>query len=253
MCRMMAKLSSVEASAEYELLTASHSLSKQSLKAKLPFCERPFGPHDDGCGIAWVKDGRIQLKTRGRTDCWNASFIEHAEALSTSAFIAHNRAASAGLVINSSASHPYKGTVGGQEVAFCHNGGIKDLFGQASARRVTDSFLFLEHIESKVHVLDISALRNLLARCSRDWSYSSLNGLLLSTDAIYAWRCFEDRGSTGAAHEGYYTLHVHERPRDVCVASEALDRKRPWIPLPNRTLIELRRENGSVVMKSATF
>ena len=253
MCRMLAKVSVQEAPAEYELLTAPHSLSAQSLRAKLPFPSQPFGPHNDGCGMAWLDRDSIKLSKRGRNDCWDASFIGEAERLSTKSFIAHNRAASQGLVINRSAAHPYTATVAGETVAFCHNGGIRNLFEQASARRVTDSFLFLEHVAQKIHVLDLSSLRDLLARCSREWSFTSLNGLLLSPRGVFAWRCFEDRGSSRDIHEGYYTLHSHQRPNDICIASEPVDRKRSWAPLPNRTVVELRAERGVVVMNQASF
>ena len=121
MCRMLAKVSSEPSSAEYELLSAPPSLSAQSLEANLPFPERPRGPHADGCGVAWLDVGRLRLETRGRTTCWDTTFINHAEKLSTSALIAHNRAASSGLVIQKSAAHPYLGTVGNQrEIGRAH-------------------------------------------------------------------------------------------------------------------------------------
>jgi len=250
---MLAKVSSQVSSAEYELLSAPHSLSAQSLKAKLPFADRRCGPHNDGCGVAWLEDDSLRLKTRGRSGCWDSSFIGLAENLASTALIAHNRAASPGLVINRSAAHPYLGSIAGEQVAFCHNGGIRDLFAQASARRVTDSFIFLEHLSREIHVLDIGSLRGLLAACAKDWSYSSLNGLLLSSRGVFAWRCFEEGGPSGDINSGYYTLHIHSRSSGICIASEPVDRKHGWQQLPNRTLCELRSEGGTVVMRQARF
>ncbi len=252
MCRMLAKVSAEQAPAEYELLSAPHSLRAQSLEANLPTPWRPKGPHTDGCGVAWIDGSRIRLEKQGKARCWDSSFLSHAQSLTTPALIAHNRAASPGLVTQKSAAHPYLGTVGGDKVAFCHNGGVRTLFDRAKCERVTDSYLFLEHVSREIHLLDLSSLRSLLARCSRDWSYSSLNGLLLSSQGVYAWRCFEESGSS-EINSKYYTLHVHRRDRDVCLASEPVDRKRGWELLPNRTIVELRLEGGAVVMNQATF
>lgn len=249
---MLAKVSASPASAEYELLTAPHSLRAQSSEANLPFPSRPKGPHADGCGVAWLDGNTVKVEKQGRDHCWDSVFSQRAKALASSALIAHNRAASPGLVIEKSAAHPYLGSIGGAAVAFCHNGGVRSLFDSARSQRVTDSFLFLKHVAKEVHVLDLSSLRTLLANCSRDWSYSSLNGLLLSRQGVYAWRCFEESGSS-EINDKYYTLHVHRRKTDICLASEPVDQKRGWESLPNRTIVELRSERGAVIMNQATF
>ena len=253
MCRMLAKVSCGETPAEYELLTASHSLSAQSIRARVPTSPTARGPHNDGCGAAWLAGDSLMIETRGRSACWNASFIDRMETLRTSALIAHNRAASHGLVVNTSAAHPYAGKIGEESVAFCHNGSVQSLFPEAHARRVTDSFLFLEHLSQRIHVLDLSSLRGLLRRCSNDWSYTSMNGLLLSRDGVFAWRCFEERRDERGIRAGYYTLHVHSRDSSVCIASEPVDRKKGWEILPNRSIVQLRNTGGTVVMEHATF
>jgi predicted glutamine amidotransferase len=199
-----------------------------------------YGPHDDGSGVAWLKDGTLQIEKRGGFDAWDSSFQDLVESIRTTALIAHNRKASVGLDVNVNVSHPYTIRFRGEEIAFCHNGGIKTFMTEAQDRKITDSLVFLERLIQKVGTLTLEDLKAFLVESSATWEYSSLNALLLTKDSIFAWRCYDDPQDSTWDRGRYCSLYLRESPERVCIASEPVDRKRNWVSIPNRTLIQVR-------------
>lgn len=253
MCRMAAGISAQPQSPEFELVRACHSLQKQSVAANFPFSPSGVGPHNDGSGIAWIADEALKLEKRGRDDCWDESLVHHVESLQTTAWIAHNRAASPGLVVDNANAHPYLGAIQAEPVAFCHNGGVRSMMSAAKARQVSDSFIILEHLSKELHVLAFDELREFLHARSQSWNYTSINGLLLSRYGIYAWRCFDENPETLSMFNDYYTLSIREGVRDVCIASEPVNPEASWRQMPNRTLVEVTNRGGTLVLREATF
>lgn len=253
MCRMAARVSVQPQSPAFELLEASHSLRKQSLAANYPFSPSGTGPHNDGCGIAWFERGTINLEKRGREECWDETFIEDVRSLQTTAWIAHNRAASQGLVVDTANAHPYLSTIQGEPVAFCHNGGVRSLMEAAKARQVSDSCILLEHLSKELRVLAFDELREFLHARSASWEFTSINGLLLSQYGVFAWRCFEEKPQTLSVFNDYYTLSIRDGADDICIASEPLNPGASWRHIPNRTLVEVSTSHGTVVLREAMF
>lgn len=198
-----------------------------------------YGPHDDGSGVAWLEDNRIHLEKRSAVDAWDESFQDLVRDLETTSLIAHNRKASPGLDVNVTVSHPYMMTFQGEEIAFCHNGGIRTFMNEAQDRKITDSLIFLERIIQKVGALTLEDLKMFLTEASATWDYSSINALLLTKENIFAWRCYQDITESSWDRERYCSLYLRESTERICIASEPIDRKRDWISIPNRTLIQV--------------
>jgi predicted glutamine amidotransferase len=55
---MLAKLTTVEEPPTFELLSAPNSLKEQAYCANLINGEK--GPHNDGCGVAWLEGETIR-------------------------------------------------------------------------------------------------------------------------------------------------------------------------------------------------
>ena len=204
------------------------------------------GPHNDGSGIAWLEGDNLRLEKRGATDVWNESFQDLVRSIQTTALIAHNRSASPGLDVNVTVSHPYIMKFQSEEIAFCHNGGIRTFMTEAQDRKITDSLIFLERLIQKVGSLTLPDLKMFLTEASATWEYSSMNALLLTKDNIFAWRCYHDAKESTWDRERYCSLYVRETAERICIASEPIDRKRNWETIPNRTIIQIPLGGDSV-------
>lgn len=243
MCRLLAKVSAAPERPIYELLQASHSLMRQSESACMP---TGYGAHNDGSGVAWLEGNHIQLEKRGAADVWDESFQSVIRNIQTTALIAHNRKASAGLDVNVSVSHPYLMNHKGEEIAFCHNGGIQTFMTEAQNRKITDSLVFLERLLAQVDSLTLEDLKTFLTESSAKWDYSSLNALLLTKSSIFAWRCYHDIKESSWDRDRYCSLYLRESPVRICIASEPIDQEQNWISIPNRTLIQVNLGGTSV-------
>ncbi|MEY4669977.1 MAG: hypothetical protein RL518_2676 [Pseudomonadota bacterium] len=243
MCRLLAKASAQQEPPSLELLHAPHSLRHQAERARFPV---GFGPHDDGSGVAWLQSGAIRLEKCGASEAWGESFQQVVHSMQTTALIAHNRKASPGLEVNARLSHPYVLGYRGEEVAFCHNGGIETFMTEAKDRNITDSLIFFEHLVARVGELTVEDLKGFLAESSEIWEFSSLNGLLLTKTGIFAWRCYQEVENSTWDRERYCSLYLHKSPERVCIASEPLDQRQGWVSVPNRTLLHAQLRSDTV-------
>src|SRR5262252_4770084 len=108
MCRMLAKISVHEESVREELVEAVRSLRTQSVCGCVPAGDPPG--HTDGCGLAFVRGGNIEIVRRGREDAWNDTFLETARSVRSQLAIGHNRKASSGLTaanVGPDFAHPF--------------------------------------------------------------------------------------------------------------------------------------------------
>lgn len=235
MCRLLGKLSRAPQTHTYELVDALHSLKKQSEYALKP---TGHGAHPDGCGIAWLSNsGTIGLEKRGQQDRWDESFCDLVKHTETFAFIAHNRAASKGLLVSGEITHPYLTTWRGRPLAFCHNGEVGSLISEAAARKTTDSQLFMEHFVAHIKDLTVQGITDYLSEVSRVWKYSSLNALVLTQDTFCAWRWYHDDPNSTFDRERYYSLCTNETEGQLIVSSEPVDDDPRWCKLSNRSII----------------
>jgi glutamine amidotransferase len=247
---MLAKASVQAESPNVELLNASHSLMRQASSAQI--LNGGVGPHNDGCGVAWLADNRIHLERRGADTVWDSSFQELIKSISTTALIAHNRKASRGLEINMKMSHPYLIEYESETIAFCHNGEISDFMEEAQDRKIADSLVFLERLTQKIGSLTLDELKRVLTESADTLNFSSINALLLTKDSVFAWRCYQETKSA-VERDRYFSLYLRERPGQICIASEPVDDDPHWISLPNRTLLQVHRSDDVVECEQIRF
>ncbi len=250
MCRLLAKVSQRAESGYYELVQAPHSLRKQAQSARMP---HGYGGHNEGCGIAWLQANNVLLEKRGKIDAWDDSFCALAETINTGAFIAHNRAATPGLQISTSDSHPYSTQWRGAPAAFCHNGEVTSFVPEAVQRGVTDSLIFMEHFVSDVREGTVDDIGAYLVRMSGTWNYSSLNALVLSADGLYAWRWYDDVPNSSFDRERYCSLYMRQTATGILIGSEEIDRSPGWISIPNRTVLVIKPGEASITVAQKTF
>lgn len=250
MCRLLAKVSATPESSSYELLKAPHSFMRQSEHARTT---RGFGGHSDGCGIAWLDSDGIRLEKRGHEDRWDGSFRGLAEEIKISAYIAHNRASSEGLLRTARQSHPYLARHHGEDVSFCHNGEVGALMPEAVKRGITDSELFMEHLLAQIDQLSAPRIAHYLSRATRAWPDASMNAMVLTKDGVIAWRCYTPSPEVTFDQDRYFSLYVSEGRERTVVASEPLDESPLWQPVSNRTVLALKRVDGSVTIERVRF
>jgi predicted glutamine amidotransferase len=212
-----------------------------------------YGPHNDGSGLAWLHSDGIKLEKRGAVEAWDNSYQGVIQSIQTTALIAHNRKASPGLEVNAQVSHPYALGYQGEEIAFCHNGGIQTFMTEARDRKITDSLIFFERLIARVGALTMDDIKSFLTESSESWQFTSLNGLLLTKDGIFAWRCYQDVSDSDWSRERYCSLYLRKSPERVCIASEPTDRKRDWASIPNRTLLHVTFGGEAVQVETAPF
>src|SRR5580765_642941 len=97
MCRMIAKVSTTEASIMEEMFLCPTSLQYLSQNARQPDAPWERGQHNDGCGMAFVQNGKLESHKRDKETAWDSSYQSIASNSRSKSFIAHNRLASEGL------------------------------------------------------------------------------------------------------------------------------------------------------------
>src|SRR5690349_17908146 len=139
MCRMISKISVNKTSLLEEMLKCPYSLRYLSEKGRQPGNPSQRGNHLDGCGMAFSKNGTVEVHKRSKDNAWDASYQELARTTASTVFIAHNRLASEGLEKSEVGAHPFSLSAGEKTFALCHNGGIKSFMREAKARLTSDS------------------------------------------------------------------------------------------------------------------
>ena len=107
MCRMIAKVSSAEASIIDEIFLCPVSLHYLSQNGRQPDAPWERGEHKDGCGMAYIENGSITIHKRDKENAWDESYQDIALSSRSKIFIAHNRLASEGLNTSVDAAHPF--------------------------------------------------------------------------------------------------------------------------------------------------
>ncbi|WP_034091769.1 class II glutamine amidotransferase [Streptacidiphilus albus] len=205
--------------------------------------------HADGWGVAAWRDG--ELSVAKDTSPAHASKA-YAQALSpaTDAALLHLRKASPGLPVTPGNTHPF--TAG--TLAFAHNGGFSPehaLDGLIDAEILrggvgsTDSERFFLRVLTRLRSTDpdpVDAIARTAADVRAHASFSSLNCLLLTQDALYAY-AEEDPESEASRRRGpdFFPLWYRARQDSVVVASSGIGAGDGWQVLPYGQVLEIRR------------
>jgi predicted glutamine amidotransferase len=208
--------------------------------------------HADGWGLARSTRRGVEVRKAPDAARSSAEFAQRARYGSADLGMAHLRWATLGLDVRAENTHPF----GTRRVAFAHNGSIKppeslDPMLTRRARRKrsgdTDSERFFLAVLSRMQegATPGDALAGTVAQIAATRSFTSLNCLLLTRDALYA----VSRVNTEASLEfdegpDYYDLRYRVTDDAVVVASSGWGRD--WAELANGELLVVQR--GSLEM-----
>lgn len=215
--------------------------------------------HADGWGIASVTpEGTVaSVKEPVRADT-SRRFDRAMGELTTDTALLHLRMASPQFPVVQENTHPF----GDQRIAFAHNGDFNpadcldptigdDLL--TTAEGDTDSERFYLGIRlrlddgmepPKAIVSTVADVRVLAT------SFASLNCLLLTADALYAYTAHDPHSDViGRRGPGYFALNYRTDPNSVVIASTGWPQNPPaWSPLPEGHVLEIRRGDLTTVV-----
>jgi predicted glutamine amidotransferase len=192
---------------------------------------RPGGNHPDGWGVAWRVGSEIRMVKSGNPAASDPLISNIGAA--TDRFIGHVRYASNPETVCAANSHPFQAL----GVTLAHNGTFYGKIGaEGDARKVSDTLVFLELLESRWMERTLEGLSETLCRIfsasEMVGEYSAANLLIVSGDALFALRRYRRNGE-------YYTLYLKSGDGFSVVASEPLDADPGWRLLADGELVEL--------------
>jgi len=243
---MISKISVEPASLLNEMLMCPYSLKYLSENGMQPSDPGVRGEHHDGCGMAFSKNGSLEIHKRSRDNAWDESYQQVARTATSTVFIAHNRLASKGLEMTEQGAHPFVLSAAGKTFALCHNGGVRNYMEEAQQLQTSDSYIFLRELIDPSGGNDQEAIFRRLSRIARECAYNSLCAYLITDDELYAWRIYSMSDTEKIpGFEKYYTLYMSMRNNSVVFSSEPLDDS-PWMLLENNTFLHLRSNGTSL-------
>jgi len=253
MCRMIAKISVEETGILEEMLKCPYSLKYLSENGRQPSDPGSRGAHHDGCGMAFSKNGSVEIHKRSKENAWDESYQQLARSVTSTIFIAHNRLASKGLEMDENGAHPFSVTAAGKTFAICHNGGIKTYMEEAIQKHTSDSFIFLQRLVDPAGKNDADEIFHRLKTIANETEFSSLCAYLVSENELFVWRIYSDADERKRnEYEKYYTLYMSMRNNSILFSSEPLD-DLPWMVLENNSFLHITRSGKKLVTDYCTL
>jgi len=155
--------------------------------------------HADGWGLAYAVADQVQVQKSTACAATDPAFLSTASNIVAGAGLAHLRWASPGLPVEERNSHPFLHN----GAAFAHNGGIYPLERVAALlpagwlgrlRGTTDSEHYFLALLGEVEEDDVdlpTAVARVAAGLATEYRPSSLNSMLLTTEALYVINCHD--------------------------------------------------------------
>jgi predicted glutamine amidotransferase len=187
--------------------------------------------HGDGWGASWSTGDRLAVRTSTEPAHASAGFADWAGTERHHLGLVHLRWATLGLPVEPANTHPFTGTgPSGEDVAFAHNGSVSPPPAldrlltdeqRAAMVGVTDSERYMRAVLSAAEDAPLEqALARTVTTIAEELTFTSLNCLLLTRDALYA----VSRVNTEASLEfdegpDYYDLRYRITDDGVVVAS----------------------------------
>ncbi|MGW4368962.1 class II glutamine amidotransferase [Nocardia takedensis] len=210
--------------------------------------------HADGWGIAARRDREL-VRTRGTEPAHAGPAFRAALAHPGDAALLHLRLASPGSPIRLENTHPFLAP----GLAFAHNGwftpgdALDDLIAPdilAEATGDTDSERFFLRIRTRMREREadpVEAIARTAAELRSRAAFASLNCLLLTEHALYAYT-EQDPASEVSRRRGpdFFRMYHRTTAAGTIVASSGIGQGRDWQPLPQRTVLEIRRTRSRV-------
>ena len=241
MCRHLAHLGPTPVTLASVVTEPSHSLLVQSYA---PADMRGGGTvNADGFGVGWYGRAGLHLYQRDDPMWTDASFLDLARAVETTALVAAVRSATVGMPVSTAACAPFRGEAAGSTWLFSHNGVVRgwphrvaelaatlpavDLLTMEAA---TDSSLLWALVRARIAAGKdpADALAGVVADVLAAAPGSRLNLLLSDGGHVVA---------TAVHHALSYRTHPDGA---VTVASEPLDGDPAWVAVPDGSLLVAR-------------
>ncbi|HEV3267051.1 MAG TPA: class II glutamine amidotransferase [Acidimicrobiales bacterium] len=206
--------------------------------------------HDDGWGVAWFDGSEIRVQKEPVPAHTSEQYRSLADQPFDAALV-HYRWATQSLEVELGNTHPFRV----ETVAFAHNGsvtppnsldGLIDESLSVGLEGTTDSERYFRAVLSASRGTTLEeGLRRTIAAIAGSLSYSSLNVLLLTPEALYAACFYSDATISPDLPPDYYDMFYVEREGSVIVASSGWDHG-DWTPLANGSLLRVERQSGDV-------
>ena len=213
--------------------------------------------HCDGWGIAhWDEAESLVIDKAPEAAQDSHAFRVAVDGARTQAALLHLRKASVDMANTAANTHPFAAG----SVAFAHNGYFSPraagdaLLAESSGRPCagdTDSERYFALVLAEMrHHGPVHALARAAARISAAATVVSLNALMLTHQALYAFACYDE--GVIAAQGGdidSYVLRFRPGRDDVIVASNGWDQPAPrWEVIENGSILEIRRDDLRTTM-----
>ncbi len=206
--------------------------------------------HGDGWGMAWPQDGGVATEKRPVGAHGSTAFASAAATRRTGALLVHLRWATMDLAVSSANTHPW----GDGHLAFAHNGSIYEmpplevLTGgppPVAPAGDTDSERYWLAVRAASQRCGdpVRGLAEAVATVARTCTYSSLNCLLLTPEALVAVSWFDPSRIADGLGDDYYDLTFRRSERVTVVASSGWQRP-GWTPVPNGSMLVAPRDGG---------
>ena len=211
--------------------------------------------HPHGWGVARSTARGVSVRKRPDAARTSARFDRWARNRRTDLGLAHLRRATLGLSVGQANTHPF--TDG--RVAFAHNGSISppaaldDLLlsrSQDRRRGTTDSERYFLAVAERLDAGAIpeEALRTTADAIAATATFTSLNCLLLTPEALYAFCRIDPHGPIEDDDPEYYTLRYRVTPDAVVVASSGWGAG--WRDLADGDLLVVERGSLELTVQS---
>ena len=211
--------------------------------------------HGDGWGVARSTARGVSVRKRPEAAGRSARFERWAHGRRTDLGLAHLRRATLGLSVGPANTHPF--TDG--RFAFAHNGSISPpvaldrlLLARSSDRRrgTTDSERYFLAVAERLDAgaTPEEALRTTADAIAATATFTSLNCLLLTPEALYAYCRINPDGPIEDDDPEYYTLRYRVAHDAVVVASSGWGAG--WRDLADGDLLVVERRSLELTVQS---
>jgi predicted glutamine amidotransferase len=212
------------------------------------FEEFSCAEHGDGWGVAWCDGAVVRSEKEPVPASTSVRYKELVDEQFDAAFV-HYRWATLALEVRLGNTHPF--TSGA--IAFAHNGSINDaanldaLIAPEHLMNLegnTDSERYFRLMLSSMPNGDVEeGLKRAIANIVEHQTYSSLNALVLTPEALFAACYFAKGPLTPGLPDDYYEMGTFSSRGATIVASSGWDHGE-WSPLGNGNMLKIDRTTG---------
>jgi predicted glutamine amidotransferase len=203
--------------------------------------------HGDGWGMAWCDGSAVRSEKEPVPASTSVRYKELVDESVDAAFV-HYRWATLSLEVRLGNTHPFtSGTI-----AFAHNGSIKDAANldsliapehRMNLEGCTDSERYFRLLLSSMPNGDVGeGLKRAIATIVEHQTYSSLNAMVLTPEALYAV-CYFSKGPLTPGLPDDYEMGTFSANGASVVASSGWQYG-DWSPLGNGNILKIDRATG---------